>query len=311
MRQAVNRRWYDNPLRWSGESDWWWGPFTYSRSEYRPFSIILSSWGGGEDDDRPANLHLSWFWGTLIIRMPRWIASPHITKVYPSDPQWKAPSGEVYKRLGREYYEDIDVCEYGITISNAGMVGGSERHLSINYGRSTMDSSTEKRWGCFLPWTMWRHVRISYYGLNGEEIGTIWDDAERMKVGSNKFDAQRDLEALTPKQRFTFTFTDFDGEPLIATTHIEEREWRRGQGWFKWMSWFWRPHTRRTLSIEFSGETGKRKGSWKGGTVGSGIDMRPDDTHLTAFIRYCRENQMAWVGWAEERNDGAHVLPRP
>ncbi len=62
-----------------------------------------------------------------------------------------------------------------------------------------------------------------------------------------------------------------------------------GTGWFKWLSWFRAPKIRRSLAIEFSGETGPEKGSWKGGTVGTGIDMRPGELHESAFRRYCGE----------------------
>jgi hypothetical protein len=141
---------YRNPLRWSHEDDWWWGPFTYSWTKYRPLSIMLNSWGGGEDDDRPCNLHLSWFWGVLIIRLPNWLLQPHIEKVYPDDPAWKAPDGEVYKRLGRDYYDSVDVRSYGFSLSNTGMIGSRCDFLQVSYGRaggSMMDSSLLRRAG--------------------------------------------------------------------------------------------------------------------------------------------------------------------
>jgi len=289
--------WYRNPLRWGDEGDdIWLGPVTYSFSKYRPFCIMLSSWGDGEDDDRPCNLRLSWFWGTLIIRLPKWLLRPHITKVYP--PDW-TPDSEVVKRLGRNYYEDVDCRSYGITISNSGTVGGS-LHMSVHYGRaggSMMDSTLEQRWGCFLPWTEWRHIRISFYDLDGKHVGSILDkDWTRGGVlGGWMYDAQRVMEERTPKQRFRFK--DFDGEELVATTHVEEREWRAGTGWFKWLAWFRRPIIRRSLSIAFHGETGRRKGSWKGGTTGHSIEMRRDDTHFQAFARYCKEHEMEFIGW--------------
>src|SRR5690606_33228759 len=93
-----------------------------------------------------------------------------------------------------------------------------------------------------------------------------------------------------------FTFRDFDGEELTATTRIEEREWRFGVGWFKWLSLFRRPKVSRDLEITFSGETGKRKGSWKGGTIGDSIKMLPGELHEPAFRRYCAANGMTFVG---------------
>jgi hypothetical protein len=94
----------------------------------------------------------------------------------------------------------------------------------------------------------------------------------------------------------TFNFADFDATLLQATTRIEEREWWLGEGWFKWLAWFARPKVVRSLDIAFSGETGKRKGSWKGGTVGTSIRMLPGELHEAAFRRYCAEHEMTFGG---------------
>lgn len=117
-------------------------------------------------------------------------------------------------------------------------------------------------------------------GLKGEHF---WTDPK----GSAKWEAYQDAKNACPVVRFSFK--DFDEQELIATTRIEEREWRFGTGWFKWLSWLRRPKIRRSLDIEFSGETGPEKGSWKGGTVGTGIDMSPGEDHESAFRRYCNE----------------------
>jgi hypothetical protein len=86
---------------------------------------------------------------------------------------------------------------------------------------------------------------------------------------------------------------------LSAKTRIEEREWRYGRGWFKWLSWFRQPKVWRALDIDFSGETGEEKGSWKGGTMGTSIGMLPGELHESAFRRYCAEHNMTFIGSAE------------
>lgn len=79
-------------------------------------------------------------------------------------------------------------------------------------------------------------------------------------------------------------------------THIEEREWKFGTGWFRWLSWFRKPKVSRSLDIRFSEEVGKDKGSWKGGKVGHGIDMLPGELHEAAFRRYCEKEHSAKDG---------------
>ena len=56
-----------------------------------------------------------------------------------------------------------------------------------------------------------------------------------------------------------------------------------------------RTRWRRTIP---AGETGKRKGSWKGGTIGHSIGMEPGELHESAFRRYCTEHNMVFGGEA-------------
>lgn len=256
------------PARW-GDNDHYFGPFTWSYSkDYPHWAFVLRSRGDDDHDSGTCSLRISLRNATLIIALPD-IVQPHRTKFYPKS--WDA---ETIKRLGRDWYWDIDPRQYGFSLR--------EGHLSVYYGRTggaCMDSRIQQQWGCFLPWTQWRHVRHSLYGLNGEHIWT--------ETKGSKWEAYREAKDACPVAKFTFM--DFDGHELIATTRIEEREWRFGVGWFKWLSLFRHPKIRRSLDIEFSGETGPEKGSWKGGTVGTGIDMLPDEDHEAAFRRYCAQ----------------------
>jgi len=272
MLKLAARRWGDN--------DTYVGPFTFARDrKYKHLGISLSS---TDDEDRGCSLRVSAFGATFIVALPSWVLQPERKKVFPGT--WDA---ETVKRLGRDWYWDITPREFSVSLFDG--------HLSIGYGRCTHDSSTEQRWGCFLPWTQWRHVRHSLYALDGrlyahlpQNIGR-WDSPQR--------DAERALEESCPTA--SFTFTDYDGEELVATVQIQEREWRFGTGYFKWLSLFVPNKIRRSLDIKFSGETGRRKGSWKGGTTGAGAEMRADDSPFTAFNRYCNEHEMNLTGWTE------------
>jgi hypothetical protein len=111
-------------------------------------------------------------------------------------------------------------------------------------------------------------------------------------MGSEGWEARKEAEDSCPSR--TFAFKDFDGEELTAKTKIEERQWELGTGWFKWLSIFHKPIIQRSLDIDFSNETGRRKGSWKGGTVGHSIEMLPGELHASAFRRYCAEHEMTF-----------------
>ncbi|KRQ11641.1 hypothetical protein AOQ73_06080 [Bradyrhizobium pachyrhizi] len=266
--------------RW-GDDDRYWGPFTYSPKgkSYNPLAFLLTS-AGDEDSRNGCALRIGAFGRSLIIALPP-IVRPWRQKVYPS---WDA---ETVKRLGRDWYWDIDRREFGWNYSDG--------HLSIKYGRSTHDSSTDKSWGCFLPWTQWRHVRYSLYDLAGAHF---WTQVERKRryadgIWGKIWEERRAAESACPSA--TFLFYDFDGELISAETRIDEREWRFGSGWFKWLSLFRKPKVQRSLDIQFSRETGRRKGSWKGGTTGHSIEMLPGELHAAAFARYCAQHEMTLV----------------
>jgi hypothetical protein len=68
---------------------------------------------------------------------------------------------------------------------------------------------------------------------------------------------------------------------------VEEREWR--PRWFKWTSLF--SKVKRTIDINFNDEVGERTGSWKGGTLGCGYDLLPDETPLECLRRMEKERE--------------------
>ncbi|WP_244504945.1 hypothetical protein [Pelagibacterium luteolum] len=182
-------------------------------------------------------------------------------------------------------YWDVYRREFGFSVS--------EGFLHVKLGAQTHDSSTTKDWCKHLPWTQWRHVRHSFYGLDGQHVSTIPDTGKGYRLDPGRFERERAIADATPVA--SFAFDDFDGERLSVATKIEEREWRFGSGWFKWLSIFRRPKISRSLDLKFSGETGKRKGSWKGGTMGHSIEMLPGELHEAAFKRYCAKHDMKFV----------------
>ena len=271
-RRHSRRRWSDN--------DFDVGPLTFAWSKYHSFGVMLCS---GDDEYRAASLRFHAWPLTVLLALPAWLVPPQRRKVFPD---WDAAT---VSRLGRNWYYDVTRREFGFSFHGGG--GHDSVLFSVHYGRQTMDSSSEKSWGKFLPWTCWRHVRHSLYGLDGELFLHL---PQRRFGDPGAWEEHHRLEESCPTQ--TFAFRDFDGEELTATTKIEEREWKLGEGWFKWLSLFRKPKIRRSLDIHFSGETGKRKGSWKGGTIGHSIDMQPGELHEAAFRRYCTENGMQFQG---------------
>lgn len=262
--------------RW-GDHDVYFGPLTFAKESgsYRPLAVYLDS--GGEEHPG-ASLHFSGLGCTMIAGLPQWALTPHLQKVAA---KWDAKTVE---RLGRDWYYNIDSRRFGFSLD--------EGHLNFYRGRQTMDSSTEERWSCFLPWTQWRPVRHSFYGYLGEHIATLPETGESYAADLGRWQREREVKDGVPC--LVFAFGDFDGESITAKTKIEEREWRFGTGWFKWLSLFRAPRVSRSLDLSFSSEVGKRKGSWKGGTVGHSIEMAAGELHEEAFRRYCGEHGLTF-----------------
>jgi len=272
-------------IRWS-DDDHYFGPFIYAPDKYRNLAVVL---GSGDDEEYPGcRLRMSALGHTLIIVLPA-IIKPWKRKI--EVPSWREDG--TAQRLGRDYYWDSHEREFGFSYGGSGSVGEGG-FLQVFLGPQTMDSSTTKNWCCSTPWNNYRHARHSLYDLDGNHFVN-----DRHYVGGEKigWDEWRAIEASCPTR--TFAFTDFDGEQLTAKTRIEEREWRLGTGWFKWLSHFHKPIIHRSLDLDFSGEVGRRKGSWKGGTTGHSIEMLPGELHEAAFKRYCD---------GEDRRDGKREM---
>jgi hypothetical protein len=249
------------------------GPITYGRVDgWRPLRLVWSSEGRDDGDykqDAPNSLTAYAFGWVAKINLPK-ILRPLLIKHTPTS--WDAATIE---RLGRDHYFEAFPREYGFCLN--------EGHLSFYLGAQTHDSTTTQSWSCFLPWTQWRFYRFSLYDIQGDEY---WTQIER-KGQRSDWDAQYKAEQACPCAKFTVK--DFDGQEITVTTRIQEREWKFGEGWFKWLSWFRKPMIRRVLDLSFSEETGPEKGSWKGGTVGTSIDMLPNELHESALRRYCEQ----------------------
>lgn len=263
-------------IRWS-DHDRYLGPFTYAyEPRYRRFSVIF---GSGDGDDYPGcRLCIAVGAHTLIIALPAIIKPYRHRKEFTTEPT----RSQVIARGQEPFYFESHERELGFT--------AVEGALHVYYGRQTHDSETTKSKLWFFPWREHKMIRHSLYDLEGDHFATLPEWGFRHKNG---WEVRNAIEEVCPTQKFAFK--DFDGEDIIATTKIEEREWQRGKGVFR-LFYLGRNKVNRSLDLQFSSEVGKRKGSWKGGTIGHGIDMLPGELHAAAFKRYCEKQGLTFVG---------------
>jgi hypothetical protein len=84
-------------------------------------------------------------------------------------------------------------------------------------------------------------------------------------------------------ERYAYTYVLRSGEVQNRYADVSKRRhvltWYglRRLGWPRWI--------KESIDVTFSGEVGERSGSWKGGTIGCGYDLRPDETMERALRR--------------------------
>lgn len=246
------------------------GPLTFAKSDWGNRSIVLSSRGDDDEDDKKCTLTVYAFRWVFRLDLPN-IVRPYREKI-PAN--WDEAT---VKRLGRDYYWRILPRQYGFSYH--------EGHFSICYGIQNemgMSNIRSKRKGFFTPWTQWRYIRHTLYNLMGD-VHYEYIHKQGTSVANDKSTENR----LTCPAAY-FLIRDYDGKKIVAKTIIEQRQYKRGEKWCSWLSWFVPDLVRTTLDIQFAEEVGKSKGSWKGGLCGTSIDLlTPNENHQQAFVRYC------------------------
>lgn len=240
---------------------------TWGRSDWAALRVMFST---GDGDESPKNsLTVNAFGWVARTWLPK-IMEPH--RIKHTAKSWDAAT---VARMGRDWYYEYFPKEYGFCFTD-----GS---VSVHYGPQTHSSVDTKSKLRFLPWKQWRHVRYSLYDRAGE---LFWEQRQKTDIrGMAAFTDQYEAKKACPS--VSFLIRDYDGQVLTARTVIDEREWKRGEKWCSWLSWFYPAKLRRRLEIDFSDEVGHEKGSWKGGLMGTSIDMLPGELHESAMRRYC------------------------
>lgn len=159
-------------------------------------------------------------------------------------------------RYGIGYHSQI----FWIYLGGKGNMNGGGKWIAIN-----------------MPWS-YDWVRTSVLLKDG-----TW--AHEVRKGTKKDFWKDEWKDKTWSETHPYRYTLKNGQvqERNARITVEEREWR--MRWSRWTSWMNR--VRRTINVEFSDEVGERTGSWKGGTIGCGYDLKGNETP-----RQCLERMM-------------------
>jgi hypothetical protein len=240
----------------------------------RWYSIGIQS---RDDDENKAHITLVGFGYYFSFIIPDWIIPPIKVEHSHFNPNTQQVS----------CFTTDEVREYALSLF--------EDCFTIRYGLQSGDSDTQKSKTWTVSWLVWRHVRQSFYNLDG----TLFGHLENNLKGTGRFNEERwklREQLVNDVPKVQFKFLDYDGAEGIATCYIVEREWRFGDKWCKWLSWFRKPWIRRELDISYNIEVGKRKDSWKGGTVGCSCDIMNNQLPEDAFKQHCKKDNLTYIG---------------
>lgn len=141
------------------------------------------------------------------------------------------------------------------------------------------------------PWD-WKHYRTSHLKADGtwkHEYSKGPKLKANSALGSSHpfYFAKEDKELLREEYPYHYMLQNGQVQHVMATIIVSEMEWRMRKA--MWLPWIHRLH--RSIEIEFSDEVGERAGSWKGGCVGCGYQMRPFETPRQTLMRMQRDRK--------------------
>lgn len=274
------------------------GPITYGKASWNAFRAILDS-GSSEDDEDKVET-------SLTVYMFGWVFRVYLGQlIKPVTYKVKACWDEAtIARLGRDWYETSFSKEYGFSYHEGFLQlffgiqndNGHYTHVDkegfLTYSPKDPNKvytpivQRSKSW--HLPWTQFR---ITEYRLYDDKTDIYCEMKDRKGLKFKDF-----YETETKCPTVSFLLRDFDGVGITAKTLIQETVYSRGEGKFKWLSWFSKSKVYRQLKIDFDKETGPEKGSWKGGTTGMSFDATGCKNHYEAIKAFCKETHRSKSG---------------
>jgi len=163
-----------------------------------------------------------------------------------------------------DWTDECDPPKYGIAIHN-------KTFWIYKGGKGNMNGGN-KWWTWDIPFITKNWIRTSILLKNG-----VWEHEYKGDRKNFWEDSWKEEQ-----ESWTYNYTDsYDGEVIPTTIYVEQREWR--PKWLEWTKLFRDIST--VIDVHFSKEVGKRKGSWKGGTVGCNYEMLPNESPLECLKR--------------------------
>lgn len=182
------------------------------------------------------------------------------------------------------FEEGFSLCVFGyfIPLPFLNRYMRAPEEMMENWGFTFYDRSIHWNWGSkckiySMPWDF-EHIKHEVMRPDGSWVAYVgcW---ERDKEPDGRWQAE---------YPYRYVLKSGEVQERIATVYVDRREWR-------WKCLTWLPFfakRRQSIDVAFNGEVGERTGSWKGGVIGTGYDLKKGETPLQALRRMEREHKM-------------------
>lgn len=137
------------------------------------------------------------------------------------------------------------------------------------------------------PW-MYEQVRHEVRRADGSWVPFVgsWEIGPKRIVNAT-FGGKEPDEREVVEYPYRYVLENGTVQDRTAKVYVERRARRRR--WIKWCPLF--EKTTYAIDVEFSGEVGERTGTWKGGCIGCGYELRPGETAEQCLRRMERERK--------------------
>lgn len=101
---------------------------------------------------------------------------------------------------------------------------------------------------------------------------------------SPEYQKREEIKAAnTASFPYRYELLNGEAQEVTAKVNVERRTWR----------WKWTPfkHVRDSIDVHFSEEVGPERGSWKGGCIGCGYDLKKGETVVQCLRRMERDRR--------------------
>lgn len=167
--------------------------------------------------------------------------------------------------------------------------GHHPEDMMESWGFGTFDNALSFHWGRYRktftwPWSDWRQVAHEVRRPDGSWVPFVGSWEERQTDdGPGKEPDGRHLEQYP----YFYLCNNGDRQEVVATISVERRT--RRLRWLRWPRLLER--TIYAIDVQFSNEVGDARGSWKGGAVGCGYELQPDETPYQCLRRMQKERR--------------------